>query len=126
MAVLWQRFGNWTRLLTFVLYWVPFWFAVWLAMKIVPGIRTSLVMKMSWLLDGTPIATEDLETSLGTLEYLKRVLRKWYIISCLQEAYAGQKAPDATVMLLDGQLKKPLLGLQKKSRPLVLSFGSCT
>ena len=86
-----------------------------------------MATRTSRVLAGTSIATGDLATSMGSLEFLKWFLRKWYIETCLREARSGQIAPDASVMSLDGQSSKSLLGLQtEKSRPLVLSFGSCT
>ena len=85
-----------------------------------------MATRTSRVLARTSIATGDLATSMGSFEFLKRFLRKWYFETCLREARNGQIAPDATVMSVDGQSSKSLLGLQSKSRPLVLSFGSCT
>ena len=126
MVALWQDSGTLIRHLVFFLFRVPVLSSLWLFMKLVPGMRKSMAKRTSWVLDGTSIASEDLATSMGTFVFLKRFLHKSYINTCLKEARSGQNAPNATVTSLDGQSMMSLLGLQKKSRPLVLSFGSCT
>ena len=39
---------------------------------------------------------------------------------------AGQKAPNEAIVSPDGKTYKKILDLQRKDRPLVLNFGSCT
>ena len=44
----------------------------------------------------------------------------------IRRTKVGHKAPNETIVSPDGKTYKRILDLQRKDRPLVLNFGSCT
>ncbi len=54
------------------------------------------------------------------------VIKLLYTELFTRTAREGRKAPNLGLISLEGQTEHKILGLCKKGRPLVLTFGSCT
>ena len=93
-------------------------------MEIVPPFKNYVVRKMSEVMAETKLQEKDFKDSMG-IEYLKIGFRFFYTQFCLKPARFDKKAPNATVLSMDGKTKQLLLDLQKTSRPLVVNIGSC-
>ena len=126
MAHSWYTFQYWKDRATFVLVWLPAFILTWIAFNIVPGVLTYYIKSRAWLIKPSGGTIEEYARAIRRFGHIKKCLRAWYNEYCLKETQLGQKAPDATLFDLKGQSKISLLGLQKKGRPLVMNFGSCT
>lgn len=61
--------------------------------------------------------------------YCKGYLKQWYrsrFLDLMKEAQLGKMAPNPEVVSLDNRKFCKLFDFQKKGRPLILNFGSCT
>lgn len=84
-----------------------------------------LVVKLFIKFAGCEISQEVYGNSLFGWEMYKAVTAA--LMTDLQKkAKLGAEAPNPCVVSADGQLRSNLLDFAKKSRPLVVNFGSCT
>lgn len=68
---------------------------------------------------------KDYEDTIDTFNFMKTIWKS-QVMYLLKDAYVGLKAPNPAVLSLDSESETLLLDFQKKSRPLVINFGSCT
>lgn len=76
-------------------------------------------------LQGTKLTGSDCEGSLYSLAIIQQMWRSMYL-DTFKTATLNKKAPSVTVVTLRDYVEKDILDFQKKNRPLVLNFGSCT
>ena len=73
----------------------------------------------------THYSKKDYIGSVLTFQFVRTIYES-VLIEINMKAKKGQKAPNTTLVSPDGKTYKKILDLQKKDRPLILNFGSCT
>jgi len=68
---------------------------------------------------------EQANDPLLTFKFVQSVT-KTMRLDIIRTSKEGQKAPNEAIVSPDGKTYKKILDLQRKDRPLVLNFGSCT
>ena len=108
-----------------LIFWLIGLSSVWLLSKFVPAARRLLQKMVYDIMEHNPaFEKKDYEDTVDTFEFIKLVLRAC-AFDKLKVASLGCEAPNPVLVTLDGNERK-LLDLQKKPRPLVVNFGSCT
>ena len=92
---------------------------------IYPPIVNMMNSRVEKAMSITHYSKEDYMDSFLSFEFIKTAYRV-RLIHINMKAKRGQKAPNTTIVSPDGKTYKKILDLQKKDRPLILNFGSCT
>ena len=115
----------WQRLLYMVFVWLPLEITTLTLSKFVPPVKNAYTNLFKTFMEDTAIKPADYEDTIYSLAYLKQRIRAIYL-DITKEAFLNCKAPNPTVVSVANAKEKRLLDFQRKDRPLVLNFGSCT
>lgn len=93
--------------------------------QIIPSWKEEMTNDLGSVMEGSPLTVEDYEDTPYSISYLKQFWRARYL-DIFKTAELHKPAPNATLISIDGNVKKELLDFQRKTRPLILNFGSCS
>ena len=96
-----------------------------LVSKLVPPVRRIIMDAFFCVMADTTFDRDDYQNSTHNYKFLRAAIRVLYFQE-QKVAKPGCKAPNPKILSLDELSEAHLLDLQKNSRPLVVSFGSCT
>ena len=125
MASLWHRVAVWHRLLYIVIVWLPLEVTALILSKFIPPVKKFYKDLFTSFMKDTAIKPADYEDSIYSRMYLIQRIRAEYL-DISKEAFLGCSAPNPKVLSIEGGNERMLLEFQRKDRPLVLNFGSCT
>ena len=92
--------------------------------KYIPSLDRHIMTEFRAIMSESYLKEDDWKDTVYTFVHLKSMI-KGRFFDVFREANLYGDAPDGDVIKQDFS-KTRLLGFQKKDRPLVLNFGSCT
>lgn len=117
---------KWTRIFMLTFIWLPVeLIKLLLARFVSTNMDEAYTRNLGFIMKEIGWEEKDYAGSTYCLGYVKQ----WYrsrILDLMKDAQKGQKAPNSEVVSLEDRKLCKLLDFQKKGRPLILNFGSCT
>jgi len=91
----------------------------------IPSKRAKMTKMIGEVMGGTPFTEDDYSDTVYGPSYIKSFWHSRYL-ECFKEASLHKPAPNTKVISLKSNIIKNILDFQRKGRPLVINFGSCT